>query len=290
MTLSSKMLEQLKQAQRNEITEHLVYQRLAELEKDPKNKKVLIAISKDERSHYFFWKKHTGVTMEPNMLKVHYYYWVSRIFGITFGIKLMEKGEDTAQGVYAEVAKVIPAAQKIVLDEHKHEQKLIEMLDEERLKYVGSVVLGLNDALVELSGALAGFTFALQNGGLIGIVGLITGVAASLSMAASEYLSQKSDANGLNPIKASIYTGSAYIATVIALIVPYFVFTNVFVSLGFTLVNVLLIIALFNYYISVAQDVSFKSRFLEMAGLSMGVAFISFLFGIAVKTFFGFDL
>ena len=51
------------------------------------------------------------------------------------------------------------------------------MIDEEKLKYIGAVVLGMNDALVELTGTLAGLTLALQNEKLVGVAGLITGVA-----------------------------------------------------------------------------------------------------------------
>lgn len=67
-----------------------------------------------------------------------------------------------------------------------------------RLSYMSSVVLGLNDALVEFTGALAGFTLALNEPRLVALTGSITGVAAALSMAASEYLSTKSDATGRN--------------------------------------------------------------------------------------------
>ena len=69
--------------------------------------------------------------------------------------------------------------------EQEHEAALIELIDEERLRYISSMVLGLNDALVELTGALAGFTFALGNTTTIAMAGFITGSAATLSMAAS---------------------------------------------------------------------------------------------------------
>jgi hypothetical protein len=36
-----------------------------------------------------------------------------------------------------------------------------------------------------------------------------------------------------------------------------------------------------------ARDLSFKMRFLEMTGLSFGVAGISFLVGLALRTFMG---
>ena len=53
---------------------------------------------------------------------------------------------------------------------------------------------------------------------------------------------------------------------------------------------VILIIAGFTYYTSVAQDQPFKSRFWEMAIISVGVAVMSFFVGIAAKKFLGVDI
>src|SRR3989304_527579 len=97
----------------------------------------------------------------------------------------MAMGGEAEQGNYAAVAQEIAAAATYQEEENLHEEKLIDMLDEERLQYAGSVVLGLNDALVELTGALAGLTLALQNVKLIALSGLIPGIAASMSMAES---------------------------------------------------------------------------------------------------------
>jgi VIT1/CCC1 family predicted Fe2+/Mn2+ transporter len=164
------------------------------------------------------------------------------------------------------------------------------MLDEERLRYVGSIVLGLNDALVELTGALAGLTFALQNTKLIALTGSITGLAAALSMAVSEYLSTKSEDSGQNPVKASVYTGTAYVLTVVSLIAPYLLFSSYYLCLAVTLTIALLIVAAFNYYISVVNEVPFKQRFVEMAGLSLGVSAISFLIGLVLRKFIGVEV
>mgnify|MGYP003449504475 FL=1 len=164
------------------------------------------------------------------------------------------------------------------------------MLDEERLRYAGSVVLGLNDALVELTGALAGLTLALQNGKLIALSGLITGIAASLSMAASEYLSTRSEKTDKHPVRAAIYTGIAYICTVFLLILPYLLFENYFFDLAWALTTAVIIIAAFNYYISVAKDESFRDRFLEMAGLSLGVALFSFIIGYFIRMWLGIEV
>jgi len=179
---------------------------------------------------------------------------------------------------------------QVLADEEKHEGELLDMLDEESLKYAGSVVLGLNDALVELTGALAGFTLAFQNTRIIALAGLITGISASFSMAASEYLSTKSDEDEQNPIKAAVYTGIAYLFTVIFLVLPFFIFKQYLVSMGMTLLNAILIIAIFNYYISVAKDLSFRKRFLEMATISLGVAVFSFIIGNIIGRVLGVDI
>jgi len=277
-------------SQGNEITEHFIYKKLARSFKDSKNKEVLESIASDELKHYHIWKEHTKKDVKPSKFNLWKYYLISKIFGITFGVKLMEKGEQRAQVSYDELSKFIPEAKAIEEEENKHESELINLIDEERLKYVGSIVLGLNDALVELTGALAGFTFALQNAKLIAMTGLITGIAASLSMAASEYLSTKTEGGDKHPLKASVYTGIAYILTVLFLIFPFLLFTNYYFSLAFTLFNVVLIIAIFTFYVSIAKDISFKARFLEMAAVSLGVAILSFGIGFLVRMFLGVDV
>jgi VIT1/CCC1 family predicted Fe2+/Mn2+ transporter len=287
MELDGKTRERILTAQRNEVTEYIIYDKLSQVVKDEHNSSIIKQISLDELRHHDFWKQCTNQEVMPDMLKVWWYYLISRVLGITFGIKLMEKGEENAQVEYARICETIPDAEQIVEEEDKHEKQLIDMIDEERLRYVGSMVLGLNDALVELTGALAGFTLALQNTRLVAVTGLITGIAASLSMAASEYLSTKSEGGDKHPVKASIYTGGAYVLTVVFLVSPFLLFSNIFLSLGVTLFNAVVVIAFFTFYVSVAKDLSFRERFLEMAAISLGVAALSFGIGFLVRVAFG---
>jgi vacuolar iron transporter family protein len=271
--------------QETEITEYFIYKKLAGWMKDVKNKKVLDDIAEEELNHYNFWKEHSGEEIKPDRLKLWLYTFFSKVFGITFGIKLMENGEEKAEASYEEISVYIPEAKKIQWEEEEHENDLIGLIDEERLKYVGSMVLGLNDALVELTGALAGFTLALQNLKLIAITGLITGIAASLSMAASEYLSTKTEGETKNPVKASLYTGFAYILAVVILIAPYLIFKNIYFCLVVTIFNAIILILFFSFYISVAKDLSFKKRFFEMAPLTLGISILTFGIGFLVKLF-----
>ncbi|MBN1572735.1 MAG: VIT1/CCC1 transporter family protein [Deltaproteobacteria bacterium] len=285
-TLDEKTRKLILSFQRNEITEHIIYKILSERTKDRNNSEVLKNISAEELEHYNFWRKYTGEDVGPDRKKIWFYIFVSRVFGLTFGIKLMEKGETSAETAYGEIAREIPEARDIADQEDAHERELMSMIDEERLRYVGSVVLGLNDALVELTGALSGFTLALQDTKLIAVVGLVTGISASLSMAASEYLATKTEEDEKHPLKASLYTGAAYIATVFILILPFFFFGNPFVSLAVTITSAVIIIMFFNYYISVAKDLPFRRRFLEMAAISLGVSAISFFIGHLVRIIF----
>jgi VIT1/CCC1 family predicted Fe2+/Mn2+ transporter len=277
-------------AQRNEITEHFIYQKLAKSIRDPHNRDILTRIADDELQHYNYWKGLTQQEVRQARWKIWAYYLISRIFGITFGIKLMERGEGYAQVVYRDISAFVPDAEGIAEDEDEHEKQLISLIDEERLTYIGSMVLGLNDALVELTGALAGLTLALQNTRLIAMTGFITGIAASLSMAASEYLSTKSEEGSQDPLKASLYTGSAYVLTVLFLIFPYLLFMNYYFCLGFTLFNAILVILIFTFYISIAKEIPFWERFIEMASISLGIAALTFIIGLLVRMFLNVEI
>jgi VIT1/CCC1 family predicted Fe2+/Mn2+ transporter len=295
-SLSPEVREKLLTYQENEITEHQIYKRLAQAIESPENRHIVETIAEDELRHYQAWREHTQEDVKPNRWRMWKYYLISRVLGFTFGIKLMERNEESAQENYLALEDTIEEAASIAEEEDEHEDALIAMLDEELLRYTGSIVLGLNDALVELTGALAGLTLALQNTRLIALTGSITGIAAALSMGASEYLSTRAEATDeedwteKHPVRASIYTGGAYLMTVILLILPYLLLDNYYLCLACSLAGAIMIIAFFNYYVSVAQDEPFKARFLEMTGLSFGVATFSFLIGFVIRQFLGIDV
>ena len=289
--LSSAALEIVKRMQQNELTESVIYEKIASFAKGEQNKQTLLRLSREEKAHYQIWESYTGISMKPEKWKVLKYTLLARVLGFTFAVKLMERGEENAQVDYGLLAQEVEESIHIRQQEEEHEKALLDMLDEERLQYVGSMVLGLNDALVELTGSLAGFAFALQNNRLIALSGLIVGISATFSMASSEFLAARSEGR-TDALKSCSYTGIAYLLTVIALIAPYLIFPvgQYIPALICMLVVVILIIAGFTYYTSVAQDHPFKRRFLEMALISVGVAVVSFIVGILAKQFLGVDL
>ena len=289
--VSAKALEIIKRMQQSELTESVIYAEIAKFAKGDQNKETLLRLAKEEKAHYEIWKSYTDIEMKPQKFKVFWYKLVARILGFTFAVKLMENGEEAAQDEYEVLAEEVPESVVIRQQEEEHEAALLDMLDEERLQYVGSMVLGLNDALVELTGSLAGFTFAMQNTRLIALSGLIIGISATFSMASSEFLAARSEGRS-DALKSCAYTGVAYLVTVVLLIAPYLILgsSQYMLALFCMLAIVILIIAGFTYYTSVAQGEPFGSRFAEMAIISVSVAVISFVVGILAKKFLGVDL
>lgn len=288
--LSEELKIKILKNQKAELTEHYIYKTLAKVIRNPEHSNILLSLAEEELSHYKFFKELTEQESAPDKLKIFFYTFLSKLLGLNFGLKLMENSESLAQKTYDEIKKSAPEIDKVLKDENRHENELITLVQEERLKYVSSVVLGLNDALVEISGALVGFSLALQRPQIVGIVGLITGIAGSLSMGASSYLAAKEERLEKTPFKSGIYTGLAYIGTIIMLVMPYFFIRNIFFCLLLTIITVILLIFFFNFYISVAKDLKFKNRFFEMIGISLGVATINFFIGMVMRNFFGIEI
>lgn len=156
------------------------------------------------------------------------------------------------------------------------DQQIADMARQGGAGYISAMVLGLNDALVELTGALAGFTMALPDNKLIILAGLTTGVAATLSMAAAEYLSQKSAPGPTKPYTAALFTGVTYLITVALLLLPYFIFARPFTALAFCLATAALIIMIFTWCVAKIRKTSFLRDCVQMLSISFTVAAISF--------------
>lgn len=275
--------------QKNEIAEHVVYHDLAERAKGA-NSSILKSISEQELRHAEIWSKYTGYMPSCPMYKRVLFSALSMIFGITFVINMMEMNENKAQETYQSIAADASESLLIYEQEQEHEKALIAMIDEERLRYISSMALGLNDALVELTGVLAGFTFALADSRLIAMAGLITGSAATLSMAASEYVSKKHDESEKYPLKAAIYTGIAYMLAVAVLVTPFLLLSDPRGALFFCLSGVAVVILAFTFFVSVVRRQPFWPSFLEMISICFGVTLVSFFIGWAARIVLGIEV
>jgi len=288
--ISDELMKLVQKAQRDEEEGAILYSFMAKREKNEENKKLLEQMSKDEDIHAKVWKEISNKDIKPSKLGIMWFKFLTVVMGFTFVVKTMQKKESLAQVGYEQMSKELSEAARILEDERRHEKELYGMLDEERLHYVGAMVLGLNDALVELTGAIAGVTFALANTRLVALTGIITGVSATFSMAASNYLAERAD-NNPKALKSSIYTGMAYLITVVLLVLPYLLLPTNMYALAFAimLATVILIIMFFNYYISVAKEEPFFKNFATMAVISLSVALISYIIGVVAKQLLGIE-
>ncbi|MCH3909423.1 MAG: VIT1/CCC1 transporter family protein [Bacilli bacterium] len=290
-TLSPALLKQALKSEQDEINGSALYEFMAKREekKHPENAKILHQMSLDEKKHYGMW---VSLTKKKKQAHIFLNKIVTVIMGFTFVVKWMQKGEKLGQKQYEELQKEVPEAASMLEDERRHEKELYAMLDEERLHYVGAMVLGLNDALVELTGTITGVTFSVKDPRYIALTGIITGVAATLSMMASNYLAESSQGHK-DALKSSLYTGGAYLITVALLVLPYICFIptgdpNAYIyAFCIMIAIVILEIAFFNFYIGVAQEKPFWKHFLLMASISIGVAAISYGIGLLANMLLG---
>lgn len=284
-----KLRQDLIKAQINEITEHHIYLKLSELEKEKEKSQILKKISDEELKHYKILSKITGAEPGPRRFKVFLTVLLAMIFGYQFALKKMENGEKGAEKLYAEFKKDFQELELLVKEEEEHEQKLISLINEKRLQYMSSVVLGLNDGIVELLGTVAGLSIALKNSVVVGLTAGIMGIAACLSMSASEYLSTKVEKER-SPIAAAIYTAVSYFIAVVAVVAPFLFIKSPFLALLLSFFLVLILIAFLNYYISVVREESFGKRWIEMVGVVLITSLISFTIGFLVNKYLGIEV
>jgi VIT1/CCC1 family predicted Fe2+/Mn2+ transporter len=285
---------------REELFAHRLYTALAQRFPEGESRRMMSELARQERTHVDFWLSVTGESersLRVPRLKYALLVLASRFLGPAFTIRWLERGEDRAIASYKELltdgalsGEQADAVRKMLAEEEEHEQLLEQGIEDERRLYLGAAVLGLNDALVELTGGLTGLVSSIRDTKLIAFASLVVGVAAAMSMAASNFLSVDiGEASELKPGKAAAYTGTAYIFVVIALVLPFFLLSDRHVALAISWAAAVLVIAAFSYYSSVMQGARFLRRFATMLALGMGVAVISFFIGRALGAMIGIE-
>lgn len=280
-------MEELLRLQRMEATEAEVYRQLAAMQADPGNRDVLATIAADEARHEAQLAEMTGQSVEPNHRAVRAHVRRARWLGLTYAVRRMERMESDAAETYQRLGY-----DQMAEEESSHEEKLIALLEEDQLSYSGSIVLGISDALVELTGVLVGLTFALASLSQVALAGLVTGLAAAFSMGASEYLSAEDEGHE-NPLRAAVYTWGAYLCVVILLTAPYLALSltdlpdDQWMAMAGTGLAALLILACFNHYKAVVSGDAFGPRMAKMTGIIVAVSLLSFGIGTALSAAFG---
>ncbi len=276
----------------DEYTDHLVYKKLAAREKISERKEILQQLSQQEEEHYQFWKDVlNGYVPRSRRFFLNFVVLLRYFFGLTFAVKFLERHEKQVIEEYRRIqpqfdGEVGARLERMIADEEKHEDFFIGQINEGVVKYLGFIVLGLADAIIEITGVHAGFLGVTSSTTMAGVAGLIVGFAAAISMGTAAYLQAKQSTER-NPLTSALITGFSYILAVVALALPYFLTHHMLAAFIISLVMAMLLTAYFTFYSAVLFERHFGKEFLESSLLTLGTAVATYLFGEFLGRIFG---
>ncbi len=191
----------------DESTDSVIYRHLSDIETDPELKEEFMRLSQVEAEHALFWRsflEKRGVKVTPPKVgkgKILYAKLLRKLLGAGTTVSILELGESQAVNKYYEYLKAnkdlseeeITAIKQIIFEELEHEKIFAEEKKKFHTENVRDFVLGMNDGLVEILGAVFGLSAVYPTKPfLVGFSGLIVGVAGSLSMAVGTFISVRS--------------------------------------------------------------------------------------------------
>lgn len=276
----------------DEWSDYTLYDRLAKtVNADSPFAGVLKTLSATEQRHFEFWRKYVP-DAQPKLAKMKLYWilFLRRFFGLTFATRYLDRHEANVVVVYQGLAKLIPdedrqAFDAMVADEKDHEKAFAMKVESAVVRYISFVVLGLADALVEISGIHAGWLGLFDKTEIAGLAGIIAGGAASLAMASAAFAQAKQGFQGSARLSA-IYTGVSYFVTAVTLATPYFLTSNMLLALGSSLTLAVVILAITTWYSIVIQQKVFLRDFVEILMILFATTIIVFLLGAFVSAEF----
>jgi hypothetical protein len=133
LKIDDRLMKEILAFQREELTGAKIYGKLASINKNSENSKVLADMAKAEHRHYAFWKSLSGKDQHPYRAKAFVFFVLGRFLGLTFTLKMLERGEKDASEGYHKVAHLVPEAIEMGNEEEAHEEALIGMIEEEGL-------------------------------------------------------------------------------------------------------------------------------------------------------------
>ncbi len=273
----------------DEYSDHVLYDRLSKtVGASSPFSEALRELSATEHKHYEFWRRY--VPEEQPRLARGKMYWIlflRRVLGLTFASRYLDRHESNVVEEYRKLAPMIPDADRkefdaMVADEVSHEKEFETRIETSAVQYISFIVLGLADALVEITGIHAGSLGLYDRTEIAGLAGIVAGAAASLAMASAAFAQAKQGFKGSARLSAT-YTGVSYFITAVILATPYFLTKNMVYALSTSLSLAVVILALTNYYSSIITGKPFTRDFLEILAIMFAVTVVLYVFGYSVR-------
>lgn len=306
---SRKNIKKLEKFLETERMHAIMYSHLAKEEDHPKHKRFLNKLTAEEKKHEELLReilKDEGVKPRRShflWLKLAFYRFISAIFGVPFGIAVIEREEDQTIKEYIAALSQIKEKRStdklktIIKDEEAGEQELQDNLNDysEHFDYIKSIVFGLNDGLVEILAVVAGLAVVATSPFVVVVGGIIVGISGTLSMAGGAYLSSKSynlveeEKKGTSttnsPFKDAAYTGIFYFLGSLSSVVPFAAGLSGFAGILAAIIIVSIVLVLASAVIGIVSKTSIKRRSLEMLTISLGAAFVTIILGIILRSY-----
>ena len=276
----------------DEWSDYTLYERLSKtVGSDIPFTQVLQKLSATELIHFQFWRNYVPAE-EPRLAKLKLYWvlFLRRFFGLTFATRYLDRHEANVVQEYQGLAKLIPdsdraAYQEMVADEREHEKAFAMEAESSAIRYIAFVVLGLADAIVEISGIHAGTLGLFDKTEIAGIAGVIAGGSASMAMAFAAFVQAKQGFQGSARLSAS-YTGVSYFITAIILATPYFLTSSMVLAISSSLTLAVIILVVTTWYSIVIQQKKFLRDFVESLAFLFIATIVLYIFGSAVSAAF----
>ena len=198
------MSDEIKKVLNSEKLSYELYSKLERIERNKQLKRKLKELKELDVKHIKVWTEiyaELNISAKENANKIELFLFVllRRLFGSGLTLSVINSLENRKVSDLSKIFDVIPDKQK-----EKVVNYLVEELYQERilkkeswesgvLSHIRDVVFGMNDGLVEVLAAVAGFTGAIHNNLLIAVAGTIVGLSGTISMAVGAYLSSKSE-------------------------------------------------------------------------------------------------
>jgi len=300
----------------NELNDADLYKRISNrimhtFRRSERNEKIamkLMELSSIETRHAGFWAeiiKRRGGTPPPFRRRNPVYYkyvgFLQKIFGISFLVRYLERGEEEAIREYSEYLERESKEQwereqlsKILDDEREHEDTFIKMSEELKgsADKVKDAIYGMSDGLIEVLASVAGLTGVFIDHMYIAIGGIVFGISGLISMTIGSYLSEK--AKGQIEVNASYSAGRAagntatyYSIGAVIPIIP-FLFLQRYDALITSLILVMIADGIVTSVISIQSDGKLRRDLARSLGLVMLGFLGTFAVGMIAHHFIGY--
>ena len=309
---------------REEYKDSRIYRVLADIERDEELKREFLRIHTIESRHADFWRRFLESRgVEPGRVRV------SRLslaivkalrrLSPALSSSFLEFNEMSAIMRYYDFYRAYEMSEsereelkRIIVDEIEHENFFSGKKRLFGAENVRDMVLGINDGLVEILGVVTGLSAVyVSRPDLVGMSGLVVGVAGALSMASGSFISVRSqrqvnetrrrlrailrELRGESPgtddlreseVRSAVYTGLSYLCGVVLPVLPYFLMDTTAKALPLSLILSAMLLTVVGSLISLLSGISVKKKALEMLVAGIGTALLSYLFGSLISSLF----